>query len=61
MLKPQGLLVYATCSILPEENSKQIEAFIAKNNNFELLDEKKFFASVQGFDGFYMALIKKKE
>ncbi|MES2838492.1 MAG: RsmB/NOP family class I SAM-dependent RNA methyltransferase [Bacteroidota bacterium] len=61
MLKPQGLMVYATCSILPEENSKQIEAFIAKNNNFELVEEKKFFASVQGFDGFYMALIKKKE
>lgn len=59
MLKPGGLLVYATCSILPEENSEQVERFIAKNDNFELIEEKKFFASKQGFDGFYMALLKK--
>ncbi len=30
MLKPGGTLVYATCSILPEENNQQIERFLAR-------------------------------
>lgn len=33
-----GRLVYATCSILPEENERQVEAFLAENPTFELLD-----------------------
>ena len=28
-----GTLVYATCSVLPEENNKQIQAFLNKNAN----------------------------
>ncbi len=37
VVKPGGRLVYATCSLLPEENEKQIEAFLARNENFRLL------------------------
>lgn len=33
LLKPGGTLVYATCSILPEENSRQIESFLARTDN----------------------------
>jgi 16S rRNA (cytosine967-C5)-methyltransferase len=33
-LKPGGVLVYITCSILPEENDHQIAAFIAANSGF---------------------------
>lgn len=29
-----GVLVYSTCSILPEENEKQIEKFVSKNRDF---------------------------
>jgi 16S rRNA (cytosine967-C5)-methyltransferase len=29
-LKPGGTLVYATCSVLPEENSQQIAAFLQR-------------------------------
>lgn len=29
LLAPNGILVYATCSILPEENEKQVASFIA--------------------------------
>ena len=35
---PDGRLVYATCSLLPEENQLQVEAFLQENPDFELLD-----------------------
>lgn len=38
---PGGRLVYATCSVLPEENEKQVEAFLAENPEFTLLDAGK--------------------
>jgi len=60
MLKPGGMMVYSTCSILPSENEGQIQKFLDKNQNFELLDQKHIFPS-EGFDGFYMALLKKKD
>ena len=37
LLKPGGILLYATCSILPQENSKQIKHFINSNTNAQLL------------------------
>ncbi|MGQ7246140.1 16S rRNA (cytosine(967)-C(5))-methyltransferase RsmB [Halomonas sp. V046] len=30
LLKPGGTLLYATCSVLPQENSEQIDAFLAR-------------------------------
>lgn len=41
---PGGRLVYATCSILPEENEQQVEAFLAENPDFKLLDAGKIAA-----------------
>jgi len=35
---PGGRLVYATCSLLPEENQEQVEAFLLAHPEFELLD-----------------------
>jgi len=35
---PGGRLVYATCSLLPEENEQQVEAFLQENDDFERLD-----------------------
>ena len=59
MLKPGGLMVYSTCSILPSENEGQVSAFLAEKQDFEMVDEKHIYPS-QGFDGFYMALLRKK-
>jgi len=59
MLKPGGIMVYATCSILPGENQDQVDLFLSKNKNtFEFLEDKKVLPS-EGFDGFYMAAIKR--
>ena len=60
MVKDGGKMVYATCSILPSENEKQVEAFLAKHQDFKLLKDKKVSPAATGFDGFYMALLEKK-
>jgi 16S rRNA (cytosine967-C5)-methyltransferase len=36
-VKPGGRLVYATCSLLPEENEAIVAAFLAANEGFVLL------------------------
>ncbi|MCW5908453.1 MAG: hypothetical protein KIS94_11380 [Chitinophagales bacterium] len=60
MLKPGGILVYSTCSIFSSENEKQIQTFlVTQASNFELLEEKKISPAQTGFDGFYMAKLKK--
>lgn len=60
MLKKDGLMVYSTCSVLPSENERQVEKFLEKTSgNFELVEQKHSWPS-DGFDGFYMALLRKK-
>ncbi|CVK17048.1 16S rRNA (cytosine967-C5)-methyltransferase [Apibacter mensalis] len=55
LVRKDGILVYATCSILPSENTLQVEKFLNENSNYQLIEEKKLMPSVCGFDGFYMA------
>ena len=72
LLKPGGTLLYATCSILPEENSEQIKDFISKQADATLVsipeDENnigwQLLAQPHGLnkpsmDGFYYAKLKK--
>ncbi|WP_282044143.1 RsmB/NOP family class I SAM-dependent RNA methyltransferase [Winogradskyella flava] len=62
MVKLGGKMVYATCSILPSENEKQVEKFLTSESGkeFTLVKDKSIFAHKSGFDGFYMALLEKK-
>ncbi|WP_299317786.1 methyltransferase domain-containing protein [uncultured Maribacter sp.] len=62
IVKPGGKMVYATCSILPRENSHQVQSFLKseEGKDFSLVKDKKIYASKSGFDGFYMALLEKK-
>lgn len=59
IVKKGGKIVYATCSILPSENNKQVEKFLKNNPEYQLIKEKKIMPS-EGYDGFYMALIERK-
>jgi 16S rRNA (cytosine967-C5)-methyltransferase len=63
IVKPGGKLVYATCSILPSENQEQVEKFLTTENGkkFTFVKDQKILASESGFDGFYMALLERKE
>ena len=63
IVKAGGKMVYATCSILPQENSNQVKSFLAseEGKDFNLVKEKKIYASKSGYDGFYMALFEKNK
>jgi 16S rRNA (cytosine967-C5)-methyltransferase len=61
MLKPGGILVYASCSILPSENQVQVASFLeTKSDEFEQIAEQSLLPS-EGFDGFYMCRIRRKK
>jgi 16S rRNA (cytosine967-C5)-methyltransferase len=48
-VKPGGSLVYVTCSVLPDENDRQVRAFCEKNPGFEIVpvldDWKRLFGA----------------
>lgn len=58
ILKKGGQMIYATCSILPSENNEQVQLFLKNNPDFSLIKDEKIMPS-EGYDGFYMALIKR--
>lgn len=58
-LKSGGTLVYATCSILPEENKQQVEAFLASTQDAQCDYQHQCLPEEDGGDGFFYALINK--
>ena len=68
LLKPGGTLVYATCSVMAEENSQQIENFITNTDNAKLVNFPQqenngigwqILPGDNGMDGFYYAKLTK--
>ena len=75
LLKKGGRLVYATCSILPEENQRIVEAFLAAHPDFilrpagEVLQQQKIALAagdylelrphLHGTDGFFAAVLER--
>ena len=59
-LRDDGHIVYATCSIFPEENQEQIH-FFQENFGLTLAKEPFFtFPQSKGMDGFFGAILKKR-
>ena len=48
LVKPGGGLIYATCSVLPAENERQIEAFLARHPEFAVVPVADLWADVIG-------------
>ncbi len=72
LLKPGGKLVYATCSILPDENTQVLEKFIEAHRDAKHVQlevswgiaqpcGRQLFPKKQGHDGFYYAKLVKGE
>lgn len=49
-VRPGGFLIYITCSVLPEENENQINAFLEDDSEFELLSTGEVWQDLFGFD-----------
>jgi 16S rRNA (cytosine967-C5)-methyltransferase len=75
LVKPGGRLVYATCSVLPEENDAIVDAFLAAHAEFTERDVATLLADahvpldtgarlrlrpdVHGCDGFFAAVLER--
>lgn len=71
-LKPQGTLVYSTCTLNKNENEYQIERFLEKHPNFECVPfeclgetcesgQKTIYPYIDQTDGFFIAKLVRKE
>ena len=59
MLKPEGLLLYVTCSVFPEEGEDQAAWFAQQHSNAVRLGAPGQLLPTEANDGFYYALFKK--
>ncbi|HRI91702.1 MAG TPA: 16S rRNA (cytosine(967)-C(5))-methyltransferase RsmB, partial [Accumulibacter sp.] len=58
LLKAGGKLLYATCSVFPEENRAQIDAFVFRQPDARRLVEEELVPQPE-HDGFFYALLQK--
>lgn len=60
MCKVGGTMVYATCSMMPKENERQVESFLSQNEkSWQLESQLTCWPEVGGSDGFFMARLKR--
>lgn len=58
VVKPGGKLLYATCSVFPEENTRQIDRFVARQPQALRRHEELLLPDAE-HDGFYYCLLEK--
>ncbi|MCB8889029.1 16S rRNA (cytosine(967)-C(5))-methyltransferase RsmB [Vreelandella malpeensis] len=72
LLRPGGTLLYATCSVLPEENARQIDAFVERTQDARVTTPtdvawgvasghgRQLFSQQNSHDGFFYARLEKR-
>ncbi|WP_293759887.1 16S rRNA (cytosine(967)-C(5))-methyltransferase RsmB [uncultured Aquitalea sp.] len=58
LLASGGKMLYATCSIFPEENQQQLTAFLSRHADAVCLEQRQLLPC-ERHDGFYYALLEK--
>ena len=58
LLASGGKMLYATCSIFPEENQQQLAAFLSRHADAKCLHQQQLLPC-ERHDGFYYALLEK--
>lgn len=58
LVRPGGVLAYATCSLLSEENGERADAFLARHGNWVEIDRLTLLPG-DGGDGFFLAVFRK--
>lgn len=73
LLREGGTLLYATCAVFPEENSEQIDAFLARTPDAEATTPedvawgrpagagRQLLPELDGHDGFFYARLRKRK
>ena len=71
-VKAGGIIAYSTCTVRKEENEDVVNTFLAENENFELIPFElpfgikadkgyhTFYPHREGFDGFFVAKLRRK-
>lgn len=59
VIRPGGKLLYATCSVFPEENSGQIDRFVARQPQ-ALRRQQEQLLPTREHDGFFYCLLQKR-
>jgi 16S rRNA (cytosine967-C5)-methyltransferase len=71
LVKPGGRLIYATCSLLNDENQQQVEAFLSRHSDFRKIpisdplpatlhgDYLRLTPARHGTDGFFAAILER--
>lgn len=59
LLRPGGRLVYSTCTVLPAENERNVERFLAESRDFRLVSQRTLYPDTDGTDGFFIAVMER--
>ena len=59
LVRPGGRLVYATCSVLPSEDERQVEAFLVRRPDYRQIDALRLSPLRDGTDGFFAAVLER--